>query len=632
MKRLLIALSFLLIGTIAEATDRYASPTGSGSTCSIGSPCSLSTGIAATVAGDTLYLRAGTYDARFNVISGITIAGYPGELPLIKPSTGSGGMINFFSNSGFTLRNLEISGQGLTMSESCVGGSSPTNAVFEDLKIHDCVRGPGGGDATGVGLLLGGSGHIVRRLESYNNNNSDPSAAGDNGGYGIYMSGSNSTVEYNYFHDNGGAGAQIYPAGGNTIRYNRFFHNGYSARKSLAGLIIGGANNSVYSNISWANNYSGIDAISGCTGCTVYNNTIYSNGAATGAFGLQFISGSSMTQRNNIYQDNPGGNIVDWIGTLVSSNNLCFGSGGTTNCAISGQNPLFQSPSTSSTADFHLQNGSPAINAGVNLGSPYNTDFAGVARPTTGPWEIGAYEAGAVATCPTIPPALVAAYSFDNTNINTTGGLTAALGSGVTYTSSGKYGAGLLFNGTGGVTIADADALDFCNGFTLEAWVSVPSLTDSMFINKNPNSTYFLGQLTGLTPLGAVPAGGFGGSSSAIAFHGLQLTPSTLTHLAISYDATTVSLYKNGFNVASVASSAMIGSTTGSLQFCDSSFGELCPNGTILDEVRLYNYARNVGEINNDMNTPITPSQNIVLKLSSTLKMGPGINFKIGVQ
>ncbi len=42
--------------------------------------------------------------------------------------------------------------------------------------------------------------------------------------------------------------------------------------------------------------------------------------------------------------------------------------------------------------NWQLQSGSPAIGAGVNLSSVFNTDITGATRPSAGAWTIGAYE------------------------------------------------------------------------------------------------------------------------------------------------------------------------------------------------------------------------------------------------
>src|SRR2546428_5068670 len=71
---------------------------------------------------------------------------------------------------------------------------------------------------------------------------------------------------------------------------------------------------------------------------------------------------------------------------------------------------------------------------------------------------------------------LVAAYGFsegagptvaDASGNNNTG----TLGGGVTWTTAGRYGSALVFNGAGFVTIPAAAGLNLTTGMTLEAWV-----------------------------------------------------------------------------------------------------------------------------------------------------------------
>jgi hypothetical protein len=51
--------------------------------------------------------------------------------------------------------------------------------------------------------------------------------------------------------------------------------------------------------------------------------------------------------------------------------------------------PLFNNISK---LDFELRLGSQAIDAGINLGSPFNIDLLGRQRPQTGSWDLGCYE------------------------------------------------------------------------------------------------------------------------------------------------------------------------------------------------------------------------------------------------
>src|SRR4051812_33519121 len=81
----------------------------------------------------------------------------------------------------------------------------------------------------------------------------------------------------------------------------------------------------------------------------------------------------------------------------------------------------------------------------------------------------GVHRAGAAAT------GLVAAYSFDQsgtTFADASGNANHATGSGTTWSSAGKYGGALSFNGTSSiVSIADSPSLDLSSGLTIEAWV-----------------------------------------------------------------------------------------------------------------------------------------------------------------
>jgi hypothetical protein len=47
------------------------------------------------------------------------------------------------------------------------------------------------------------------------------------------------------------------------------------------------------------------------------------------------------------------------------------------------------------SGDFHLQHGSPAIGKGTNLSTLFSTDFSGLSRAKTGPWDVGAFAATA---------------------------------------------------------------------------------------------------------------------------------------------------------------------------------------------------------------------------------------------
>ncbi len=84
-----ILVSLLVVHDPLFAATYYVAPNGSGTSCALGSPCTLNTGLGKLAAGDTLYLRGGTYQQAVlfsrSGTSGsrITISGYPGETAVI---------------------------------------------------------------------------------------------------------------------------------------------------------------------------------------------------------------------------------------------------------------------------------------------------------------------------------------------------------------------------------------------------------------------------------------------------------------------------------------------------------------------------------------------------------------------
>ena len=74
----------------------------------------------------------------------------------------------------------------------------------------------------------------------------------------------------------------------------------------------------------------------------------------------------------------------------------------------------------------------------------------------------------------------VAAYSFDEgsgaTVTDMSGSRNTGTVAGASWTTQGKFGSALNFNGASWVTVNDSDSLDLTTGMTLEAWV-YPTVT-----------------------------------------------------------------------------------------------------------------------------------------------------------
>ena len=212
----------------------------------------------------------------------------------------------------------------------------------------------------------------------------------------------------------------------------------------------------------------------------------------------------------------------------------------------------------------------------------------------------------------TAPATLVAAYAFNEgtgTTVNdSSGNGNNGTIANATWTTSGKYGDALVFNGTNArVNINDSASLHLTTGMTLEAWVN-PSTVNSNWrdVIYKGNDNYWL---EATSTSGSKPAAGATlGSSDVDTLGTAALTTNTWAFLTETYNGSTLALYVNGTLVSSLAHTGNIATSTNPLQIGgDSIYGQYF-NGTI-DEVRVYNGALTAAQITSDMNTPITPPQ-----------------------
>jgi hypothetical protein len=203
----------------------------------------------------------------------------------------------------------------------------------------------------------------------------------------------------------------------------------------------------------------------------------------------------------------------------------------------------------------------------------------------------------------------VLAYSFDQGSGTT---VPDASGSGnggtltnTTWSSTGKYGGALSFNGASSwVTVADNASLDLSNGMTLEGWVN-PSATGTIWrtvlIKQNTNAlVYSLYANTDTQrPSGHVF------TSTEFDTRGTAAVPlNSWTFLAATYDGATLRMYVNGTQVSSKAVSGSMPNSTGVLRIGGNSvWGEYFAG--LIDNVRVYNRALTVGEVTTDMNTRV---------------------------
>jgi len=253
--------------------------------------------------------------------------------------------------------------------------------------------------------------------------------------------------------------------------------------------------------------------------------------------------------------------------------------------------------------------GTPSATSFNDSGLTANTSYTYVVAARDAANNVGPNSNAASVTTPAINPSLVAAFSFNEGSGTTVGdgsghGNTGTI-TGATWTAAGKYGSALVFDGaTSRVTINDAPSLHLINGMTLEAWVN-PSVALSGWddIIYRGNDDYFLLLFNGAPVAGITLSTD---SSSTNTFGPSALPQNTWTHIAQTFDGSTVRVFVNG---AQVASRSLVGSVLDSTQpleiGSDHIFGQYFQG--LIDEIRVYNVALPQSQIQSDMATPLTP-------------------------
>lgn len=406
MKRTLpLLLLFLFIAAPAEAVihTRYVSNSGSNSnTClqseSISTPKLTLTGASGAIAcmgtSDILYIRAGTYNEMIStdvaaVPSGTAanealIAGYPGDLPS-KPLLQTTGQFGIQLNGTFgqvsylTFQNLIIDGVNATNTLTSGDGIKLRSRTDHIRVIDSEIK-----RSYGQGIVVSNT-PVAEALSVFNK--FQKLSVHDNGDsqqydHGIYILTADNTVEDCDIYANATYGVQLYhgdstvlPAR-NIVRRNYIHNNARLAsggNGTRGGIIVGGPSNQIYQNVV-QDNLEGIELGFGTVNSNlIYNNTIEGNTS----YGLNIRSGmTGNVVRNNIFFSNGSNNFTDAGSGTTKTNNLCSASQAA--CQIVNATAPFVNAATNR---FDLQAGSSAVDAGVDVGLPFN-----------GTPDLGAYE------------------------------------------------------------------------------------------------------------------------------------------------------------------------------------------------------------------------------------------------
>jgi hypothetical protein len=208
-----------------------------------------------------------------------------------------------------------------------------------------------------------------------------------------------------------------------------------------------------------------------------------------------------------------------------------------------------------------------------------------------------------------LPPGLVAAYAFNegagNTVTDASGNGNAGTISAATWTTQGKFGNALSFNGVNAlIAIAGSSSLNVTTGMTLEAWI-YPTATQSGWrtIMQREAEAYYLNASTDAGPLR--PGGGANISGNGNIVTGPTASPvNGWTHVAMTFNGSTLTLFVNGVAVATRATTGSVETNSKPLRIGGNvPYGEFFTG--IIDEVRVYNRALTAAEIQSDMITPL---------------------------
>jgi fibronectin type 3 domain-containing protein len=324
---------------------------------------------------------------------------------------------------------------------------------------------------------------------------------------------------------------------------------------------------------------------------------------------------SATTQAPDTQPPTAPGNLA---ATTVSGSQINLSwTASTDNVGVTGYLVERQNPGSTSFVQVGTPTGTSYNDTGLTPSSSYSyrvraTDAAGNLSP---------YSAVASATTQAANPGLVAAYSFNEgtgtTITDSSGNGNTGTIVGATWTTAGKYGGALSFNGASYVDLGNPGSLQLTGSMTLEAWVLATGTPpdDGQIIAKSDSpNTGLSGWQLKTTPDTGVETFGVAispdGNSHVQRYSKTVRALNTWYHVAGVYNASakTLDIYVNGvlddgvLNGTVTASQvnpalhANIGRRSGGYYF----------QGTI-DELRVYDVALTAAQIQADMNTPIAP-------------------------
>ena len=275
-------------------------------------------------------------------------------------------------------------------------GTAAKPITLNSTVLHGAVIDAGNDTDRVVGINLDGSYNVVAGFEIRNGLDGGI-CVGDGSGVG----GSHNTIHNNLIHDNGTTDTGS-PDGqyglfsyqttqDNAYDANNIYHNGRTGSNLDHGMYLCGDNEIVTNNIVTGNATHGLQVAGYRTvvNMKIYNN-VFANNGGNGITLWKLLRGVDI--KNNIFYQNGRAGISSWAafgGGVVVDHNLCYGNiqgdynftAGASHYRYTLGTTIDANPLFVNSTDFHLQQGSPAIDAGLTL-SDVLDDYDGDPRPS----------------------------------------------------------------------------------------------------------------------------------------------------------------------------------------------------------------------------------------------------------
>jgi parallel beta-helix repeat protein len=372
--------SFVALGVMsAEAMTYYVRQTGSDTNDGISAATSFHTISAAAhvlVAGDAVWIGAGTYSEQVNCVNSgnaTSVISYLGDIS--GAQTGDGGSVNIsssgipFNANGCSYLNVN----GITTS-----GGSPGMSFdgVSSITIRNC-------DISGANNGININNSSVTITDSAVHNNS---------GQGVYICGSSnvSIVTSNFFSNTAyGIYAGVSGAPTVTVDRTKMYSNTSGGISNTTGSVV--ASNCII----WGS-WDGVDVWDGYSGYSGGNLTLQNCVVCESNDDCTWINAGRLTVVNTIGAFNHSYGVNVWGGTCIDSYNAFWSNGYASYNGTPGgigdiaADPLF---TDEPGRDFHIGSSSPCVDSGTTI-STVTVDFSNNARPAGSGYDMGAYETG----------------------------------------------------------------------------------------------------------------------------------------------------------------------------------------------------------------------------------------------